>query len=109
MDAVHRWFSRSGHRREILGAAGDALAFELEPGGREAFAPFEGATMDRYATRLAALSGADDAPRPNTSTVQRALSGPQDKGLVWRATRGVYAMEQTRLAELMRGAGVLDA
>ena len=32
----------------------------------------------------------------------------QEKAPVWKAARGVYALEDTFLAELMREAGMLD-
>ena len=44
---------------------------------------------------------------PDTANVQQALIALQDKSLVWRAARGVYALEDTFLAELMRNAGML--
>ena len=40
--------------------------------------------------------------------VQQALVALQDKALVWRAARGVYALEEASLADLMRGEGMLD-
>jgi hypothetical protein len=71
------------------------------------YAPFEARTMERYRATLAAI-----APRvqvePETTNVQQALVALQEKALVWRAARGVYALEDTVLAELMRNAGMLD-
>ena len=149
--AIHRAFARAGHRPEVLGAAGDALAFdlisaegsstrrltalidreietantamleelaslttiqsavlrELATAGKS-FAPFEAATLQRYATRMSALSGEPDAPAPPVTSVQRALTGLQKRGLVWRAVRGVYALEDTHLADVMAEAGLLE-
>jgi hypothetical protein len=45
---------------------------------------------------------------PETNNVQQSLAALQDKALVWKAARGVYALEDTFLAELMRKAGMLD-
>jgi hypothetical protein len=71
------------------------------------YAPFEAQTMDRYRSTLAAI-----APRakvePETNNVQQSLAALQEKALVWKAARGVYALEDTFLAELMRKAGMLD-
>jgi hypothetical protein len=76
-------------------------------GTGSAFAPFEAETIERYAGTLAKI-----APRanvePDASNVQQALSALQEKALVWRAARGVYALEDTFLAELMRQEGMLD-
>ena len=44
----------------------------------------------------------------NPDDVQQALAALQDKALVWKAARGVYALEDTFLADLMRQAGMLD-
>jgi hypothetical protein len=71
------------------------------------YAPFEQATMERYKATLAAVAP-DAKLEPDTANVQQALSALQDKALVWRAARGVYALEDTFLAELMEKAGMLD-
>jgi hypothetical protein len=71
------------------------------------YAPFEQATMERYKATLAAAAP-DAKLEPDTANVQQALSALQDKALVWRAARGVYALEDTFLAELMEKAGMLD-
>jgi len=71
------------------------------------YAPFESATMERYQQVL-------DATAPNVqlkvevSNVQQALSALQDKALVWRAARGVYALEDSSLAEMLASGGLLD-
>jgi hypothetical protein len=72
------------------------------------YAPFEQATMERYKATLAAVAP-DAKLEPDTANVQQALSALQDKALVWRAARGVYALEDTFLAELMEKAGMLDS
>jgi hypothetical protein len=71
-------------------------------------APFEAATLARY--RLAAeLSGqAADEIRVDVPNVQQALLALQEKKLVWRAARGVYAIEEQTVIDLLRTGGMLD-
>ncbi len=146
---VHDWFAQAAFRPEVLGAAVDALIFDvavqrgeyaarlealvqeqIEASNAEAlrvvhsltplqsavlrvlalagvdYAPFEQDTMERYKAVL--LKSAPAAKlEPDTANVQQALLALQDKSLVWRAARGVYALEDTFLAELMRKAGML--
>lgn len=71
------------------------------------YAPFEARTMERYRSTLAAVAPGAKI-EPETNNVQQALAALQDKALVWKAARGVYALEDTFLAELMREAGMLD-
>lgn len=71
------------------------------------YAPFEAQTLERYRTVLAAVAP-NVRIEPESNNVQAALAALQEKGLVWRAARGVYALEDTFLAELMRKAGMLD-
>jgi hypothetical protein len=71
------------------------------------YAPFEAQTMERYRSTLAA-SAPGAKVEPETNNVQQALAALQDKALVWKAARGVYALEDTFLAELMRQAGLLE-
>ncbi len=70
------------------------------------YAPFEAQTMARYRATLAALAP-DAKVEPETNNVQQALAALQEKALVWKAARGVYALEDTLLADLMRQAGLL--
>lgn len=70
------------------------------------YAPFEAATMEAYDAVLKAIDPGADA-RVDVSNAQQALSALQDKALVWRAARGVYALEETGLASLMQQAGML--
>ena len=71
------------------------------------YAPFEVQTMERYRATLAAIAP-DAKVEPETNNVQQGLAALQEKGLIWKAARGVYALEDTFLAELMRNAGMLD-
>jgi len=73
----------------------------------DSYAPFEAETVARYQQVL-------DAITPNAtlvadvSNVQQALSALQEKSLVWRASRGVYALEDSSLAQIMVDSGILD-
>lgn len=71
------------------------------------YAPFEAPTMARYRATLTAIAP-NATVEPETNNVQQALAALQDKALVWKAARGVYALEDSFLAELMRQAGMLD-
>ena len=71
------------------------------------YAPFEAQTMECYRSTLAAIAPGAKV-EPETNNVQQSLAALQDKALVWKAARGVYALEDTFLAELMRKAGMLD-
>ncbi|UIF89054.1 ATPase [Cupriavidus sp. UYPR2.512] len=73
----------------------------------EKFAPFEAATIESYNAVLQATSPNVDA-KIDVSGAQQALAALQEKALVWRAARGVYALEETGLATLMASAGMLD-
>ena len=71
------------------------------------YAPFEAKTLNAYQKVLSAI-----APESSTKTdvpnVQQALVALQDKALVWKASRGVYALEEDTLRELMQQEGMLD-
>lgn len=74
----------------------------------EKYAPFEAGTMERYRAMLAALAPGETMV-PEVSNVQAALGALQDKSLVWKEKRGVYSLEESMTAELMRRHGLLDA
>ncbi len=63
--------------------------------------------MERYRATMAAIAPGARV-KPETNNVQQSLAALQDKALIWKAARGVYALEDTFLAELMRKAGMLD-
>lgn len=67
------------------------------------YAPFEQTTMDKYRGFL----GNDGKDTVTTQNIQAALGSLQEKGLVWRASRGVYAMEDDGLAALLKTSGFL--
>lgn len=71
------------------------------------YAPFEAQTMDKYrkAQQLAGLPPEDI--KADVPGVQQALIALQDKKLVWRAARGVYAVEEHSVVELLAADGQL--
>jgi len=71
------------------------------------FAPFEAKTMGRYRSTLVAIAP-NVQVEPETNNVQQALAALQEKALVWKAARGIYALEDSLLADLMASAGLLE-
>lgn len=72
------------------------------------FAPFESPTMALYAKALqksGVISGEVNVEVPG---VQQALIALQDKKLIWKASRGVYAVDDTVIVDLLREAGMLE-
>lgn len=74
----------------------------------EKYAPFEAGTMERYRAVLQAIAP-DETLTPEVSNVQQALTALQEKSLVWKEKRGVYSLEESTTAELLRQHGLLDA
>jgi hypothetical protein len=72
------------------------------------FAPFEAATLEKY--KVAMMGAGISAPkaRAEIPAVQQALSALQDKKLVWKAARGVYAIEESNLVDLLFKTDMLD-
>ena len=72
-----------------------------------AYAPFEAATMAQYrkAMQLAGIAGKD--VKADVPGVQQALTALQDKKLVWRAARGVYAVEEQSVVDILVADGLL--
>ena len=63
------------------------------------FTPFEEQTMAKYRRLLKAKKGAPTTVKDvDISGVQSALNGLQEKSLIWRAARGVYAIEEASIA-----------
>ena len=71
------------------------------------YAPFDAATINAYAKVLAVTDPGGDT-RADVPNVQNALSMLQEKSLVWKASRGVYSLEESSLADLMGKEGMLD-
>lgn len=69
------------------------------------YRPFEAATLGRY---RAQMDKSEEGVDLSATAVQNALGALQKAGLVWRADRGVYALEEPSLQEVLRGAAALD-
>ena len=72
------------------------------------YAPFETDTIAAYQKCLDALAPGSST-RADVPNVQQALSALQEKALVWRASRGVYALEDASLRDLLDQQGMLIA
>lgn len=72
------------------------------------YAPFESATMAIYAKAMS-LAGIPDADiKIDVTNVQQALIALQEKKLVWKASRGVYAIDEDIIVNLLRADGLLE-
>ena len=70
------------------------------------FAPFETDTLATY-QKLLDASAPDSSTKADVPNIQQALIALQEKALVWRASRGVYALEDSSLRELLAIEGML--
>jgi hypothetical protein len=66
-----------------------------------AYAPFEAGTMDKYRKAIRLAGVASDDVKADVPGVQQALIALQDKKLVWRAARGVYAVEEGNIVDIL--------
>ena len=82
-----------------------AVLRELASSGAD-FAPFTGASMARYAATIRSIDP-NETLEPSGSNVQSALASLTRRGLVWSGERGLYALEDSRLAKLMRAEGMI--
>ena len=71
------------------------------------FAPFEATTMAAYQMVHDKLDGKSRVTSVEFANVQQALTALQEKKLVWKETRGVYALEESTTGELMRRESLL--
>lgn len=70
------------------------------------YRPFEAATVEKYRESLtAAGEPAESAAKVDVPSVQAALQALQEKSLIWRASRGVYALEDASLREVLLDTG----
>ena len=67
------------------------------------YSPFEDATIAAYQTVLSRIAP-QETVRADVSNVQQALLALQDKALVWKEKRGVYALEDSTMAQLLGAA-----
>lgn len=73
----------------------------------EQYAPFDEESMTLYKNALKKMAP-EERLIPDLSNVQQSLAALQEKGLVWREKRGVYALEESTTAELLKARGLLD-
>lgn len=69
------------------------------------YAPFEAATMGKYRDAMRKAGLAEEDARADVPAVQQALIALQEKKLVWRAARGVYAVEEQGVIDLLLADG----
>ncbi|MGV2833854.1 ATP-binding protein [Pseudomonas shirazensis] len=74
----------------------------------EDYAPFESPTMDMYATAMMQAGIEGKARSIEVPAVQQALIALQEKKLVWKASRGVYAVDEQVIVDLLEEAGLLQ-
>lgn len=72
------------------------------------YAPFEMATMGKYRQAMTLAGFASDDAKADVPGVQQALIALQEKKLVWKAARGVYAVEEQGIVDLLKSGGLLD-
>lgn len=73
------------------------------------YAPFEAATLEKYRKALQIAGQPPDDVRVDVPGVQQALIALQEKKLIWRAARGVYAVEEKSIVDLLKADGMLDS
>jgi len=74
----------------------------------EDYAPFEAATLGLY-TKAMEQAGLDVGESAvEVPGVQQALIALQEKKLVWKASRGIYAVDEQVIVELLRAGGMLE-
>ncbi len=68
------------------------------------YRPFEAGTLERYRKALKGAGEPDEsAAKVDVPSVQAALQALQEKSLIWRASRGVYALEDSALRDVLLG------
>ncbi|WP_285353621.1 ATP-binding protein [Pseudomonas sp. ME-P-057] len=74
----------------------------------DSYAPFEAPTMDLYAAAMKQAGIAQTTIKVEVPGVQQALIALQEKNLVWKASRGVYAVDEHVIVDLLRADGLLE-
>ena len=74
----------------------------------ESYAPFEAPTMALYVEALKQAGIAESDIKVEVPGVQQALIALQEKNLVWKASRGVYAVDEHVIVDLLRADGLLE-
>lgn len=72
------------------------------------YAPFEAGTLEKYRKAMQLSGQPPEDVKVDVPGVQQALIALQDKKLIWRAARGVYAVEEKNIVDLLRADGLLD-
>ena len=72
------------------------------------YAPFEASTMALYRRALQLAGGMEDDVQIDVPGVQQALLALQEKKLIWRAARGVYAIEEQTVTDILATDGLLS-
>ncbi|MFT3858069.1 MAG: ATP-binding protein [Aquabacterium sp.] len=71
------------------------------------YRPFEAATLEKYRQALKAAGESDEAAaKIDVPSTQAALQALQDKSLIWRASRGVYALEDVSLRDALLASAI---
>ena len=74
----------------------------------ESYAPFEAPTMALYVAAMKQAGIAESDIKVEVPGVQQALIALQEKNLVWKASRGVYAVDEHVIVDLLRADGLLE-
>jgi hypothetical protein len=74
---------------------------------QSAYAPFEAATMALYRKGMQLAGVTEEDIKVDVPGVQQALLALQEKKLIWRAARGVYAIEEQTVADILAADGML--
>lgn len=72
------------------------------------YAPFEAPTLELYRRALRLAGGTEQDVRIDVPGVQQALLALQEKKLIWRAARGVYAIEEQTVTDILATDGLLS-
>lgn len=72
------------------------------------YAPFEAATLEKYRKAMTQAGLSVDDAKADVPGVQQALIALQEKKLVWKAARGVYAIEEQSIFDLLKATGQVD-
>ena len=84
-----------------------SAVFRVLVASGETYAPFEVSTIARYNNAIKLIDPQSTA-EIEVSNVQQALTALQDKNLVWKASRGIYDLEDYAIKELMDEEGMLQ-
>ena len=72
------------------------------------YAPFEAPTLALYAKAMEQAGVGASEVKAEVPGVQQALIALQDKNLVWKASRGVYAVDEQVIVDIVRADGLLE-